>query len=187
MTKRGLLTRSGLIFMIIVILIIVANIIFIAYTYLNDSKNLNYVVLNDSDNDVEITNILPITDESGRKIDSSKNGMVVYKKITVTNKANRSSGYRILLNVNTSTTTIDPKYIKVLVSDKNDKVLPYYDYVEAFTLNKLDNKNGSYILHSSRLKKGKSDTFIIRFWISTFYYINDNSDKFYGNISIYSY
>ena len=186
MTRRGLLTRGGLIFIICIAIFIVVNIIVINYYYNDDSTNKNYVVLNEKDTEVAITNILPITDESGRKIDSSKNGMVVYKKISITNINKRTSRFRILLNVD-NRTTINQKYIKVYVSDKNDKVLPFYDYVEVFTLNKLDNKNNSYILHSGKIKKGATETFIIRFWVSTFYYVNDDNEKFFGNISIYSY
>lgn len=186
MTKKGMLTRGGLIFIIFIALFVVINVIVINHHLLDDSVNKNYVVLDDKDNEVSITNILPITDEAGKLINSSKNGMVVYKKISITNLNKRTSRYRILLNIDNKT-TIDPKYVKVLVSDKDDKVLPFYDYVEAFTLNKLDNKNNSYVLHSSKLKKGDSDMFILRLWISTFYYVNDDNESFYGNISIYSY
>ena len=186
MAKKGLLKKSNIIFSILLIMLILLSFNLISYLYSKESNNMNYVVLDESNNSVSITNILPLTDESGRQIDSSKNDMVVYKEVVLSNKNNKTSKYRLLLDVD-SNSNIDPKFIKILVSDKDDNVLKKYDYTEVLTLNKLDNKNNSYILLSSKLKKGESTSYIIRLWVSTFYTINKENENFYGNISIYSY
>ena len=112
--------------------------------------------------------------------------MVVYKKINIKNRHGRTSKYRLLLNVDKKS-TLDPKYIKIIVSDENDKILDSYNYEVFLNLNKLDNKNNSYVLYSSKLKKYESTSFIIRLWVDTFYVLNDEDEKFYGDISIYSY
>ena len=186
MAKKGLLKKNNILFFVLLILLILLSFNLISFLYSKDSNNKNYVVLDDSDNTISITNILPLTDESGRQIDNSKNDMVVYKKIVLSNKNSKTSKYRLLLDVD-SNSTLDPKFIKILVSDKNDNILKNYDYTEALTLNKLDNKNNSYVLLSSKLKKGESTSYIIRLWVSTFYTINKEKENFYGNISIYSY
>ena len=186
MAKKGLLKKSNIIFILLLVLFILLSFNLINYLCSRDSNNMNYVVLDDSDNSLSITNILPLTDESGRQIDSSKNDMVVYKEITLTNKNTKTSKYRLLLDVD-SNSNIDPKFIKILVSDKDDTVLKNFDYAEALTLNKLDNKNNSYVLLSSKLKRGESTKYIIRLWVSTFYTINKDSESFYGNLSVYSY
>lgn len=183
MAKSDLLKKSN-VFLVIVLILLCLNLI--NYLYSKDSNNKNYVVLDNSDNSFSITNILPLTDESGRQINSSKNSMVVYKEIKVINKNNKSSKYKLFLNVDNNS-TIDSKFIKILVSDSNDKVLKKYDYDEALTLNKLDNNSNSYMLLSSKLKKGESTKFIIRLWVSTFYSINKSNEKFHGNISINSF
>lgn len=173
-------------YLLIICLICFFCFIGINYFYYDDTINKNYIVLSNDNNNVSITNVLPLTDESGKQINSSKNGMVVYKKISIKNRHGRTSKYKILLNIDNKS-TLDTKYIKVIVSDENDKILDSYNYEDFLTLNRLDKKNDSYVLYSSKLKKGESTSFIVRLWVSTFYVINDEQEQFYGKISIYSY
>ncbi len=178
--------KKILFYSLIVLLIVFFVFIGVNYFYYDDTINKNYIVLDGTDNTVSITSILPLTDSSGKEINNNKNGMVVYKKINIKNRHGRTSKYRLLLNVDKKS-TLDPKYIKIIVSDENDKILDSYNYEVFLNLNKLDNKNNSYVLYSSKLKKYESTSFIIRLWVDTFYVLNDEDEKFYGDISIYSY
>lgn len=180
--------KKVIILIIVIVLAIVAFLIFRnSYEKYDDSVNLNYVSLENKKSSVSITSPLSLNDETGRNITSNKNGVNIYYKIKLKSKINKTSNYKILFESDEVTNTIGSNYIKVLLSDKNDKIIKFYDRDSYLTLDSLPLFKDKIVLYTGKLKANDSDEFILRMWISDFYVITNEEQHFSGNVVIYSY
>ena len=179
--------RSIILIIIIVFLIMMFLIFKNSYAKYDDSTNLNYVSLENKTNKVSITSPLSLNDEVGRQITSNKNGVNIYYKIKLKSKVNKTANYKILFDADGVTNTIGNNYIKVLLSDKKDKIIKFYDRDSYVTLNSLPLFNDKMVLYVDKLKANQNEEFILRMWVSDFYVITDEEQHFSGKVEIYSY
>ena len=183
MSKKKIIILIAVIVLLIAAFLIFRN----SYEKYDDSANLNYVSLENKKSSVSITSPLSLNDETGKNITSNKNGVNIYYKIKLKSKINKTSNYKILFDVDGLTNTIGNKYIKVLLSDKNDKIIKFYDRDSYLTLDSLPLFKEKFVLYTGKIKANASDEFILRMWISDFYVITNEEQHFSGNVVVYSY
>ena len=173
---------------IIVFLVIIFSFLFYRFfIWHDDSVNKKYVDLENDNNKVSITAPLSLNDETGRKIDSNKDGVNVYYKIQLKSKVNKISRYKILLSVKHSDKNVEDAYVKILLATKEDKLIKFYDRDSYATLDKLPMFKNKYLLHEGRISGHSEKEFILRLWMSDFYVMDKENQKFEGRINIYSY
>lgn len=181
------MSKKRAIIVVVILLLLIGFCIF-KKTYANydDSTNKKYVELVNKTDTVSIVSPLSLNDETGRNISDNKDGVTIYYKIKLKSKVDKTSNYKILFS-NDIMNSIGNKYIKVLVSDKKDKILKFYDRDSFVTLDSIPTFNDSMVLHSGKLKGNDEDEFILRMWVSDFYVITDEEQVFKGKIKVYSY
>ena len=174
--------------LLIIFLILLFSFLFKKFflTY-DDSVDREYVELLNTTKKVSITSPLSLNDETGRKISSNKDGVTVYYKIKLKSKRDKISRYKILLDTNSFNSNISDKYVKVLLSSKEDKLLRTYDKKSYITLDKLPIFKNKLVLHEGRISGHITKEFILRLWMSDFYVMDKDNQVFEGFITVYSY
>ncbi len=172
-------------FFIIIFLLILLVLLIMPNTYNSKKANKNYVSIIDN-KELVIDNILPLSDEVGSN-SSKSNGMAnIYYKFKIKSNYSKKAHYKILLETEKGKQFINDRYIKVLLSDKDDNLFKEYktDSVKVITgLNKYKSK---YVIYSSSLKNKGEEEFILRMWISDASSYDDEL-MFDGKLSVDSY
>lgn len=170
----------------LIILCILLIVLVCIVLYVNrDKSNKNYVYIPNNEVLV-IENALPLSDQVGSTFSRSNGKSNIYYKFKIKSNADKKCNYKILLKTNNGKKFIDDRYIKILLSDKDDNTLKDYntDSVKVVTgLKKYDDK---YIVHSGKIGKNGTDEFILRMWVSDAF-VYDDKLIFDGKLSIYSY
>lgn len=160
---------------------------YLSYLEYDDSVDRGLVSINNTKTNIKITSPLSLNDETGRNITNNKNGVNVYYKVKLQNGNEKISKFKLLLDVSNVSNCIDNKYIKILVSDENDKLLNFYDRVSYPTLDSLPIFKGKIVLTDGKLRKNEKTEYILRLWASDFYVFNDDNQEFRANVEVYSY
>ena len=133
---------------------------------------------------IELKNILPLSDELGKKLD---NGSVEDKaygflKFSVLNKRSKSVKYNIyIMKTETGSKAINDKYIKfyltnnenIAIKDFNKGRIPTY-----LDLVSLSSKPAARLIYSGNLGGNEKQEFILRSWVSDFYNMSDEDELF---------
>ncbi len=136
-----------------------------------DSVTASYLSFNFSDNDTNVINMsakLPVSDEVGKK--SCNKGECF--EFSISNENDDKTEYQVL--VETLTSNIDLKYIKVYLTDDdnnpigifNKKIPTLVDFVDC-------NSNGDKIIYKGNINKDKIKNFKLKLWVSEDYNSED--------------
>ena len=175
MRKRNFLIILGL---IVLLVLIIVNI--------NKSEsNKNYVHIVDN-KELVIENILPLSDEVGSNFSRTNGNSNIYYNFKIKSNADKKTHYKILLDTHKGKPFIDDRYIKILLSDKDDNLFKEYKTDSVKVVTGLELYNKKYLVHRGTLKKKGEEEFILRMWISDAATYDDKL-IFDGKLSIYSY
>lgn len=174
-------------FFILLLFIILAIFLIVLFSYKDDSENKNYVRFVEPAERLEIESIFPITDYAGRMSEVSKDKKNIYYNFRIKNYSDKKSTYKILLKVKKHKNSIDDKYVKILLSDNKDDILPNFDKDSYLTLDYLRREDDSYLLYKSSLGLDEEAVYTLRLWISDNYKDDDLEKVFDAEIIIYSY
>lgn len=170
----------------ILIICFVLFCILIAFMINNrDTGNKNYVTI-PNNRELVIDNILPLSDKVGSTYTKSNEKANIFYRFKVVSNNKNKVNYKILLTTKTGEQFIKDEYIKITLSDSNDKILKKYDSDSFMFLNGLDKYNKSYVLDTNTLKNKGSREYILRMWVSDVTTYDDNL-IFDGKLSVYSY
>lgn len=172
-------------FFVIAFLLLLLVLILIFSRVNREVSNKNYVSIVDN-KELVIDNILPLSDDVGSNF-SRSNGMAnIYYKFKVKSNYDNKTHYKILLTTKEGKQFIDNRYIKILLSDKDDNTIKEYKTDSVKVVTGLDKYNDKYVVYSGTLKKQGEDEFILRMWVSdTSSY--DDELMFDGKLTVYSY
>ena len=144
----------------------------------------------DSNDIVQLTNKLPVSDEIGKSYNGTgiEKGIVEYKTFTITNSNESKVKYEIYLTkLENNIDDMRTGYIKLyLTDDKNNpldgfetnKLKTYYE------LPALSDKITSRLLYSGYLVSGSSKKFILRSWVSDTYILSSKEEDFRYDIGV---
>ena len=147
------------------------------------NKDKLEVVFNSSQN-VELKNILPMSDELGKKLNNQsveKSGYG-YLNITVKNRSNKKLEYNIYIIKNADTDSkINDKFIKFYLTDKSNNPVGNYGknvvptYLDLLSMSSLP---AGRIIYSDTLEENQEKSFILRSWVSDFYNMVEEEESF---------
>ncbi len=171
------------VFILIVILLLI---LFALFKITNKSdSNKNYVYIEDNE-ELVIENILPLSDEVGSTFSRSNSKSNIYYNFKIKNSYEGKTKYKILLKTNKGKAFIDDRYVKILLSDKDNVTKKEYISDTTKTIIGLSKFNNKYVVYSGSLKGNSEEEFILRLWISNASTYDDEL-IFDGQLSVYSY
>ncbi|MBR2828696.1 MAG: hypothetical protein IKE70_05645 [Bacilli bacterium] len=182
---------------IIVLLLLVCSlfcfIIYISKIRIQDNSN-NYTkeILKTrfyTSDEMNITNILPISDVLGKKMEHKdvEDGIQDIIEFEITNDSDYQQSYDIFLTKKSFARNIDDNYIKFYLTDMSN--VPFekfsYDQVPTFySLNDMDSLKETKILYSGNIFKKNHQKFRLRMWVSDSYSLNQDMEKFGVNVGV---
>ena len=162
---------------------------FVLYEKKDDSKNMEYASIDSSKKALVINKALPLSDEAASDLLKKQNiddDYSVYIDFTVS--AKEKCNYKLLINKNEDSNSLENKYIKVLLFDgDSNKIIKEYDGASYLTLDRLDVFNDKYILDESKLAKNKTKHYKLVMWTSDSYVVSSKKEYFNGILDVYSY
>ena len=171
---------------IVTLIILVLSIIYLLFYYskvrfkLNDD-NINLEVRFETDDNLYLKNVLPISDKLGKKIENKdvEEGIQQILKFKIQNTSNKDTSYEIFLTKQASADRmINGNYIKFYLTDQNDIPFKKFSYGEipSFgTLSSVDDMPEGKLLYSGNIFSKSTQYFILRMWVS----------DSYGNIGVF--
>lgn len=182
------------------LIILILSIIFLVglYIFKNNILEKENSIIDDTsislkfveDNGITIANMLPITDEVGRKIDTSgdKQGIQGYFDFTISSRVDEDVRYEVYLTKEEYEKEIESNYIKIYLTDAlTDK--PFSGYEKNSVPTYYDLKVSSSDPAGKRLYYGTlsnkdSDKFRLRMWLSDSYVITAEERKFAVKVNV---
>ncbi len=183
LNKNTFLFLLSLVFFFLIIIVI----------YLTKDKfisNSNSVILTGTNN-IHISNVLPLTDESGRTLDASNVDADILNEISFSVESigdkKISSNYEIYLESEENNAAINPNYVKVYLTDENGKAFNDYSGNEVMTYRNLRVSKSSAsgkLLYSGTIFGNQKQKFKLRLWIDETYSFDSTKQEFNGIIRI---
>ncbi|MBQ8132034.1 MAG: hypothetical protein IJ193_06055 [Bacilli bacterium] len=135
------------------------------------------------DNSFVLHDNYPMTDEIGRKIKYNADNSDVqgYIEFTITSKSNVGTNYELYLIQDNLEKSLHPNYLKVYLTDENNKALPGFDDLSVPTFYNLRVSSlnpAARRIYYGYLDAGESRSFILRTWIGDAYTVSSVSKQF---------
>lgn len=185
--------NTTLIFIILILFAIISGVVcyFIYYTATQEKSADIVFTYSNKNNDIEIDNSSPITDELGKQIEFTPDILKTgYAEISVSaNMVGMSSiDYEIVAKDISSVNEISANYIKIYLTDA-DTDKPLSGYTERNISSFKDFKvaatdPGAKRLFAGKLKKGEVKNFRLRMWLADTYTINNELRNFKINLKV---
>ena len=154
-----------------------------------DNKSILSVEFKNNKNNVELQSILPMKDVVGKELtgNSAKDGIQGYLEFTVSSTSKKKVNYSIIVKSKEVKKEIDSNYIKVYLTDLDDK--PYKGFesnsVPSYNSLKVDvNSPSNKILLSDSIKNNESKSYKLRVWLSNSYVINSSVESFDFDVEV---
>lgn len=192
MEKEKRNNSKEIIISVLSVLILIVAVVGISYavwtqTFLGTQENslntgyVSFTYTESETNVIAINNAIPIEDEEGKKL-SSKN---TFFNFTISAKyaGVDSIGYEIYATPITQ--TLDPKYVKVYLTDYNE--VPYAGYttdVPTFDTLADSTVEGKKLYDGVLTKSGKVNRFRLRVWVSSDYNLPELSKSFSFKVNV---
>lgn len=192
--KKDKVNVKEMVISILAVLILIVAVVGISYAVWNksfmgtkeNSLNTGYVSFTyaeSNNNVISIENAVPMSDENGKKQTGSKNMFdfnvsANYKGV----ESIRYEVYTILIQ-----STLDPKYVKVYLTDQNDQVIEGYDKKEVPTYDTLANsliEEGKTLYKGVLSSSGDSKNLRLRIWLSSSYDEAEVSKSFSFKVNV---
>lgn len=167
--------------LIIFIFIIILALILTSF-YIKQKNKIIDVGLSNSNNSISIKNKVTMDDASGKAInfEKSKDKFQGYLEFKVISKSTVKTKYEIYA-ISKNKQNIHPNYIKVYLTDENDKPISGFEDFAVPTFYNLRvssiNPNGRRIYHDS-INPNETKTFKLRVWFSDAYTLEKEEKDF---------
>lgn len=157
----------------------------------NISKNLKDLDLKfETDDILELKNILPIADKFGKTFDGSGtvDGVQGFSEFSITNPNNKNVSYELILTkVPVSTKEISEDYIKLYLTNGKDVPFSAFDLnsVPSFkSIKVLADKPEAKLLYRGILKAHETNKYKLRMWIADNYSIGKEEEGFKCRVQV---
>ena len=178
--------KFRIVFLLIILVLILALVFFLpTFSSVDNVLSVSYL----SEDKLHVSNLLPMTDVVGMKInaDSNKVGVTGYLEFEVSSSIDRKVEYEIYLTKNDFELEVPPKFVKVYLTDENDvliesvkssKIPTYFD------LKVSDINPSGRVLYSGNLKNKGSKKFKLRMWVADTYELTVDARNFSVNLNV---
>ena len=137
---------------------------------------------------ISISNSLPMTDVVGKGInfENHKAGITGYLEFEVKSNVSRKVKYDIYLTKDDLENEVPIKFVKLYLTDENDKVIEELEFASVLTYYDLDDLSDSNdkLLYSGTLKDKESKKFKLRMWVADTYELTTDEKKFSVKLDI---
>ena len=169
---------------------ICALIIVILFIILLLFRGVKYdnVVINSNSSSIIISDDLPLNDKVGMNIKKNDDGIVGYFKFSIENKRGINTKAFVYLEKSFDS-TIPDKYIKVFLTDGDDKPCKLFknNIVPNYGELLYDSYySGGKIIFEDILSRYEKKEFILRVWLSDFYPLGYKGESFILNVGVHS-
>lgn len=172
----------------IIMFLFVVSGFFVSFILKKQDQNMSNrdgleVIFNSSQN-IELKNILPMSDDLGKKLNdqSVEKGGYGYLNFSVKNRSDKKIEYNIYIVKNDdSKNRINDKFIKFYLTDKNNNPVGDYNknvvptYLDLLSMSSLP---AGRIVYSDVLDGNQEKSFILRSWVSDFYNMVEDEESF---------
>ena len=184
---------------VIVLLLFTTSILLISYyfthldtkTIRNQYSQANYLEFRFlSDDMIHISNILPISDELGKKITKKEveEGIQNIIDFEITNTSSSDSNFEVFLTKQFSNcSSIKDHYIKFYLTDQNDVPFDKFNRSEIPTFNDLYSivdKPESKLLYKGNIYANSKQKFRLRAWLSDSYGVSNDLEEITINVGV---
>lgn len=138
---------------------------------------------------VVVNNDLLMSDSLGKVIsaDNYKNGTIGYVDIEIESKADGKVKYEIVINKEAALSEVDSRFVKVYVTDFNDKALSGYTGTQVptyFDLKVAETDPSAKVVYSGSLKDRGEAKIRVRMWVADTLEITPESKIFSSIFSV---
>lgn len=137
---------------------------------------------------VNIKDLLSVSEEFGRTIKDDNGGSFGYVDIELINEAKEKRNFELFVTDTTiDNKKISPNYVKLYVTDENNKPLDNFDTNSSPTfsnLNYLKDKPSSKLLLKGSLDAEEHRNIILRTWISDSFVVNNGQYSFSYDLGV---
>ena len=184
--KRFFKEFRPIVFPIFLVIVLIVGLSFVLTNIPPDDNALS--VSYSSDNKFIISNTLPMTDAVGKLIssDSNKVGTTGYLEFEVKSNINDKFKYEVYLTKDDVNNEVPTKYVKVYLTDEDDKVIFGFDKSNVLTyydLKDAKNVNGK-LLYSGTLDGKECKKFKLRMWVADTYALTTDVNMFSVKLNV---
>lgn len=174
------------IFLCLVVVFILGFIIFGRKSYDDSALSINY--LTDSHKAVA-SNTLPMTDVVGKNISigNYKENVTGYVEFEVKSNIDDKVKYEIYLTKENRDLEVPVKFVKIYLTDFEDRPLKYFDITEVptyYDLSLASNNPSGKLIYRGTLKGGQSKKFKLRMWVADTYELTADEVSFSANLNV---
>lgn len=194
-TKKWDHNRKMILYIILLLLLMVSvvGVTYAIFNYSREGEVKNTVKTGDltfsyveTSSGISIENAMPISDEVGKKLDSSKNGYFDFNVSCQIAGTSRIQ-YEVYAEKQEVKNPIDEKYVKIYLTDgTKDQPISGYD-IEVPTYNSLkealSNKEGKQLYYGSFTNSGVQK-FRLRMWLKEEYTVPTTSEQFKIKVNV---
>lgn len=161
------------------------------YSYGNRMGDEAINVSYSTDNIIDCSNLLTMSDDVGRTItyDNYSDGNLGYLEFEVTSKVDEKIDYEIYLVADDEKNDIPTKFVKVYLTDEKDKdktfnnsrivsIPTFYD------LRIAESTPEGRLIYSGELTNKETDSFKLRMWVSDTYKLTADSEGFSAEVIV---
>ena len=172
---------------LVAILVVILVVFFIVIKSFYSKKN-DIFIKYDSNSNIILSNLLPMTDIVGKEIksDSHKNGVTGYIEFEVKSSVDKRVKFDIYLIKNNLKNEIPTKFIKLYLTDEFDNVIKLNDSFEILTyydLKDYDNSENK-LLYSGTIEDKKCKKFRLRMWVADTYELTLDERNFSAKLNV---
>lgn len=186
--KNGIKNKNVIlgIFIMILVSIVVLFLSFKQKTYDDSALTINYL---SKDYKLVVSNTLPMTDVIGKEISlkNYKENVTGYVEFEVKSNIDSKVKYEIYLTKENNDLEVPVKFVKVYLTDYDNKPLKYFDGTKVptyYDLNLASKNPGGKLIYSGSLKGGESKKFKLRMWVADTYELTADEISFSANLMV---
>ena len=160
--------------------------IFVFFSMGKKENNPNLLNFSSQSNSISINNMLPLSDEVGKSIQSDGSNDSYYD-FSIESLSSKLIHYEIYLVREDQENRLEPEYIKLYLTDDKDSPVKGYDGVKIPTFHDLrvaSTDMEGRLVYSDTLSAKKIKKFRLRIWLSDTYIITSEEKSFKAKLKV---
>ena len=175
-----------LVILLILFLFLFGVAIFVFMQIRKKETNPSLLKFSSESDSISISNMLPLSDDVGKKIESDGVNESYYD-FSITSLSSKSADYEIYLVREDQKNRLEPEYIKLYLTDNKNNPLKGFDGVKIPTFHDLrvaSTDLDGRLVYSGTISPKKTQKFRLRIWVSDTYIITTDEKKFEAKLKV---
>jgi len=155
----------------------------------SDKSDNAFNVSFENENTVLISNTLPMTDIAGKQLtgEGTNEEIQGFVEFSIKSTSDKKQNYVVYLNDRKVDASIDPKHVRLYLTDFNDNAYEGFDsnIIPCYEDFKVSKKSPSdKILYSGVLNANEKKNFRLRVWVSDTYTLTESKENFSFDVKV---